>query len=184
MPSSNNDFVSALIRKVAITGPESTGKSFLAKGLALHYNTCYVPEYARTYLENLGRDYTQDDLMRIAMGQLAAEQKAISLANNFIFCDTDFLVLKVWHMHRYKSCPPFISEQLNRKDYHLHLLCDIDLPWEFDPQREHPHLRSFFFSWYRRELENLGFPYIIISGQGAQRLNNAIEGINRFFNTH
>lgn len=169
------------MRRVAITGPESTGKSWLSSLLALHYHTIYVPEFAREYLQDLARDYHQEDLLVIARRQYEAEQQGLRNARGLLFYDTDFLVLKIWHQHCYHYCPPFILDHLESKPYDLHLLCDVDLPWVFDPQREHPHLRQFFFDWYRRELEDYGFPYRVISGQGNQRLNNAIRAIDEFF---
>jgi NadR type nicotinamide-nucleotide adenylyltransferase len=171
-----------LTRKIVITGPESTGKSQLASGLAAHFNTVVVPEFARTYIDGLNRPYDESDLFDIARGQLALENDGLSRAEKMLFCDTGFLVLKIWSMHRYNRCHPFILEQLKRNPGDLYLLCNIDLPWEFDPQREHPHLRQFFFDWYQRELKQYGFPHLVISGQGEQRLQHAIEGVTRFYN--
>ncbi|MFK8006949.1 MAG: AAA family ATPase [Saprospiraceae bacterium] len=56
-------------KKIILTGPESTGKSTLARQLAQVYNTVWVPEFARTYLEGLNRPYRGDDLLKIAKGQ-------------------------------------------------------------------------------------------------------------------
>ncbi len=166
--------------KIAVTGPESTGKSWLASNLADHYRTVCVPEYAREYLQHLGRDYHQDDLLQIARGQLAAHRQGIARARQLVFFDTDFLVLKIWCQHRFQEVPGIILDTLENREVDLYLLCNIDLPWEYDPQREHPHLRPFFFDWYRRELENYGVPYLVISGQGEQRLQAAISGVDQF----
>lgn len=40
------------IRRVAILGAESTGKTTLARMLALHFNTVWVEEYARNYMQD------------------------------------------------------------------------------------------------------------------------------------
>lgn len=157
-----------------MTGPESTGKSRLARQLADHYNTVYVPEFARGYIDSLGRPYEQHDIVEIARGQLLAEKRAKATANRFLFCDTELIVTKIWSLHKVGSCDPFILENILENRYDLYLLCDIDLPWEQDPQREHPHLRKFFFDWYKKELEGYGFPYEIIRGMGQQRLERAI----------
>lgn len=170
------------VKKIAITGPESTGKSMLSKQLAKHYSTSYVPEYAREYVDKLNRPYKQEDILVIAREQLNRERLAIKNANGFLFCDTEMIVPKIWELYKYNECHPWILEQIRKNSYDLYLLCDIDLPWEADPQREYPHMRSFFFNWFKRELEQYRFPYRIISGNEQQRVENAIDAINGFFN--
>jgi len=169
--------------KIAITGPESTGKSTLSEQLATHYNTVWVPEYARTYIGNLGRDYTIDDIEAIARGQLQLEQELEAGAGTILISDTDLLVLKIWSEHAFGRCPEFIVEQLEQQNYNLYLLMGVDLPWEPDPQREHPHLRQFFYDWYKRELQAMGVPFAEISGQQHERFNNARKHIDALLQT-
>ena len=169
--------------KIAITGPESTGKSTLSEQLATHYNTVWVPEYARTYIGNLGRDYTIDDIEAIARGQLQLEQELEAGAGTILISDTDLLVLKIWSEHAFGRCPEFIVEQLEQQNYNLYLLMGVDLPWEPDPQREHPHLRQFFYDWYKLELQTMGVPFAEISGQQHERFNNARTHIDALLQT-
>lgn len=174
------------IKKIAVTGPESTGKSFLCHELAKHYQTVFVPEYARSYINNLERDYTEEDILKIAEGQLAWEHKMadeieMRASRPLFFCDTEFIVTKIWSLHKYKHCHPWILEQIPKNKYDLYLLCDVDLPWEPDPQREHPHLRKYFFDWYVRELEHYGFPYAVVNGMKQDRVKNAVEAINKHY---
>lgn len=77
-----------MIKKIAITGPESTGKSLLAEQLARYYNTVYVPEYAREYIDNLNKPYNFDDILKIAKAQLKNEKLLETKANKILFCDT------------------------------------------------------------------------------------------------
>ncbi|NJL15023.1 MAG: ATP-binding protein [Microscillaceae bacterium] len=172
--------VSSLI-KIAITGPESTGKSQLSAQLARHFQTVFVPEFARYYLPELARPYEAHDLLSIARGQLVMEKALESQANTLLFLDTEMLVIKVWHEHAYHSCPEWISQRLAQQAYDLYLLMDIDLPWQADPLREHPHLRTYFFEKYRQLLEASAFPYQIISGQGPARFDQAFEAITQQF---
>ncbi len=168
--------------KIAITGPESTGKSALAKELANHYNASFVPEFAREYIATLERDYTYEDILFIAKKQIENEQiKTKSITGNFLFCDTELLVTRIWSLHKYSTCHPWIDKQIHKNHYHLFLLCNIDLSWQFDEQREHPHLRGYFFNWYKSELERYGFPYRVVSGAGKKRTENAINIINSVF---
>ncbi|MCX6306470.1 MAG: ATP-binding protein [Bacteroidetes bacterium] len=169
-----------MIRKIAITGPESTGKSMLAEQLAGHYDTTWVPEYAREYLELLGAPYQEKDILLIARGQLSAEASKLGHASNFLFCDTELLVTKIWSDVKYGRCDPWITEMIDAHPYDLFLLCDIDLPWQFDPLREHPDQRQFLFDLYFNELKNRKLPFAVVHGTGPGRLKNAVEIIENF----
>ncbi|MFN3556745.1 MAG: AAA family ATPase [Bacteroidales bacterium] len=161
--------------RIAITGPESTGKSMLCQQLAAQLGQVWVPEYARDYIDGLNRDYNQQDILAIAKGQLALEEESARLSPRILFCDTDLLVTKIWSLHKYGNCDPWILEQIQLHRYDFYLLCNVDLPWEYDKQREHPHLREFFFEWYQRELQQYGFAHGIVSGHGDQRLQRALN---------
>ncbi|MBE0663937.1 MAG: ATP-binding protein [Bacteroidales bacterium] len=165
-------------KRIAITGPESTGKSSLASELATHYETTWVPEFARGYLSDLGRPYNYDDILVIAMNQFRLNNEATQLANRFLFCDTELIVTKIWCEVKYGKCHQWIEEHILKQNFDLYLLTDIDLPWEPDPQREHPHMRQHFMELYIDELESRHFPYRIIAGQQEERLKNAITALN------
>ena len=167
------------IKRVAITGPESTGKSMLAEHLANHYKTVWVPEYARAYLGEIKRPYGESDILEIAKGQVLAEAKMIPLADRIIFCDTELIVTKIWSEVKYQCCDPWILDNILQQGYDLYLLCDIDLPWEYDPLREHPHMRAGLFELYRRELTDRKFPFAVIGGYGPLRLEHAVGEIDR-----
>ena len=167
-----------MIKRIAVTGPESTGKSHLANSLANHYDTVWVPEYAREYLNIINRPYRQDDILQIAKGQIDSENRLADLAKKFLFCDTEAIVTKIWSEHSYSKCDKWIRQQIAESKYDLYLLCDIDLPWSPDPLREHPKQRQHFFDLYYNELESRGFNFSVISGIGDERLQNAIDVID------
>jgi NadR type nicotinamide-nucleotide adenylyltransferase len=169
-----------MIRKIAITGPESTGKSILAEQLAFHFHTAWVPEYAREYLENIGRPYEEKDILSIAKGQLASEAAYMKSADKYLFCDTELLVTKIWSEVKYNRCDHWIRETIEQHRYDLYLLCDIDLPWEYDPMREHPDKRQYLYDLYYNELNNRRFPFAVIRGTGAGRLPFAVKTIENF----
>jgi NadR type nicotinamide-nucleotide adenylyltransferase len=169
-----------MIRKIAITGPESTGKSILAEQLALHYQTAWVPEFAREYLELLGKPYQEKDILHIAQGQLSSEESKISMASGYLFCDTELLVTKIWSEVKYHRCDPWILDAMRSHRYDLYLLCDIDLPWQFDPLREHPDQRQYLYDLYFNELKTRNYPFALVHGTGADRLANAVEIIENF----
>lgn len=167
-----------MIKKISITGPESTGKSWLCEKLAKKYNTIWVPEYAREYLNKLDRKYKFDDIEIIAKKQLEIENSLLEKANKYIFVDTDFLVTKIWSEFVFNKCSKWITEKYFSHKYDLYLLCDIDLPWQYDPQREHPHLRNELFEIYLKELNNLNCNFKIVSGINYKRLYCAVNYID------
>lgn len=167
-----------MIKKISITGPESTGKSTLSEALANAYNTVWAPEYARSYLENLDRNYREEDLLAIAKGQLALQEQLEIEANQYLICDTDLLVLKIWSEHKYGRCHPWILKKLAETKYDLYILPYIDIPWQEDPLREHPHLREHFFQKYKQELQARAVNYIEVFGSIEQRMRQAIVSIN------
>jgi NadR type nicotinamide-nucleotide adenylyltransferase len=172
-----------ILLRIAIVGPESTGKTTLAEGLARYYDTLFVPEYARDYIGKLNRPYTIEDIVEISKGQIALEDKIAKSARRFLICDTNLMVTKIWAENAYKYCPEWIAETLKTRTYHLYLLTDIDTPWVADVQREHPHLREHLLKKYEEELARRTIPYKLVSGLGNQRLENAIRIIKNQFKT-
>ena len=167
------------IKKVVVIGPESTGKSSLSQGLARSLDTVWVPEYARQYLEELDRPYEEQDLAEIAKGQLFAEEALTGTANKLLICDTDLNVVKVWSEHRYDRCSSGILQSIAERRYDLYLLTYIDVPWQDDPQREHPEegMRSYFYQQYRDIVMNSGVPWADMRGNEEQRLQLALVAI-------
>lgn len=166
------------VKKVAIVGPECTGKSELSAFLAEHYKTTWVPEYARGYIDNLVRPYNEADLLTIAHGQLRLEETWISDANRVLFCDTNLVVIKVWSQFKYGHVDDSILESLKNSHYDLQLLTYIDIPWQDDPQREHPDKREELYKIYLEEVKALDTPFVEIRGDRQQRRKVAIEAID------
>lgn len=170
------------MKKIVITGPESTGKTTLARQLAAHYGTKYVPEYARIFLENLDRPYTIADLLPIAKGQLDLENQPQYQEGLVQICDTSFLVLKVWLEFKYNTTHPWVDRQFQNHPPDLYLLCDIDLPWQPDPFRENPNELQELMDLYRAHLENAGFRFAVISGKGEERFQKALQVVEEVVN--
>lgn len=168
--------------KITIIGPESTGKTKLAQALASHFDAVWEPELARAYIENLNRAYTCEDVCEIARQQIEIEKRyeQNNTAYQIVFFDTDLVITKVWLMYKYHLVPQFITQRLNKKFTNLYLLCEPDIPWKPDTVREHGHNRDFFFDWYKKEIEHLNIPYVIIYGTGKKRLENAVEKVQAF----
>ena len=169
------------LKKIVVTGPESTGKSTLCEKLALKYNTAWIPEFARQYLLELGRPYDYDDLLIIARGQLEQEDRICSSLNtSLVFIDTDMYVMKVWCEFVFGKCHAFILEQIVKRKYNVYLLCNTDLPWVADELREYPDLesRERLHHMYKDIMINQPLPWIDISGNFDERLRKSIHFIN------
>lgn len=174
-----NSIKTDLMVRISITGPESTGKSWLAQRLSAHYHTLWVPEYARKYIEAIKRPYTYDDILVIAKKQFEEENLATS-KTELLFCDTDFCVTNIWCKVKYGKIHEWITEKLKQNNYGLYLLCDIDLPWQYDPLREHPELRSELFALYLNLLNEHHFNFQVVKGTGEERLQNAIAFVDEY----
>ncbi|MEM8969377.1 MAG: ATP-binding protein [Bacteroidota bacterium] len=163
--------------KVVTTGPESSGKTTLAKALAKYYQVAWVSEYSRDYLNDLGRDYQEKDLLEIAKGQIQREDEASKDKPDLLICDTSLVVIEVWGEYCYGRCHPWILEQIEQRPVDLYLLCVPDIPWEADPLRENPTDRDELFKFYERAL--VGKPNLIIQGNPSARLAQATNTIDR-----
>lgn len=173
--------MSRLIKKIAIVGPESTGKSTLSVTLAKHYGVDWVPEYARYYCAALNRPCTLQDEENMFFGQLALEDSILATTETkFIICDTTFVTVKIWSDEMLGETPQIVLDALPGRVYDLYLLMDIDLPWQDDPLRDFPNQREHFMGVWHKELKALNANYKVISGLGDERLENAIEVVNGF----
>ena len=168
-----------LVKKVVLVGPECTGKSTLASLLAKYYDTVWVPEYARQYIDRLDRPYTEKDLPVIAKGQLELEDSLIEKANKVLICDTDLTVIKIWSEHKYGACYDEILAEYRKRKYDLYILTGIDIPWDDDPQRENPHLREFFYDTFKNDLQQRELPFIEIAGDHYTRKKEAVKAIDQ-----
>ncbi|MBK7098476.1 MAG: AAA family ATPase [Sphingobacteriales bacterium] len=178
-----------MVKKIVLIGPESTGKSTLSELLAKHYNTDWVPEYAREFLSKHGTDYSFDNLLTIAKGQieledhfakeLTEEDKGISPKPLFI--DTDMYVMKVWCEFVFDKCHPFVLNEIVNRQYDLYLLCNVDLPWVKDELREYPDLetREKLYRIYKDIMINQSTPWIDVHGGYEQRLQIAIDALDK-----
>ena len=172
------------IKRIVVFGPESTGKTTLCKDLSAHYNTVWVSEFARSFLQKKW-DETQevcdlDDLITIAKGQMKAENLALQKANNLLFCDTNVLVTQIWSETHFKGyCDPILKEAIHQVDYDLYLLTGIDIPWEADDLRDRPEDRELMFDFFESKLKELNLNYEFISGDRENRIKQATTAIDK-----
>tara|TARA_R110002049_G_scaffold272304_1_gene449787 strand:+ start:8065 stop:8631 length:567 start_codon:yes stop_codon:yes gene_type:complete len=169
--------------KVVLFGPESTGKTTLSRQLARHYNSVWVPEYAREYLQNKWNNERKTcepkDLLPIAEGQMKLENDLAKKTDSVLICDTDLLETKVYSEAYYiGSCDPILEKYALENTYDLYFLTYIDTPWEADDLRDKPKQRIEMFKAFENELIKQNRPYVLLKGNKKERLNTAVKYID------
>ncbi len=188
--------------KIAIVGPESSGKTSLAEALMVHYHGGYISEVSREYLEGIERPYEEHDLLEItrsieelhagAEDVVREHEAAISgqqpeqmeRIRRPVFYDTDTLNIRIWSQEKYGRVHPEIDRSVQETRYTWRLLCRPDIPWEPDPFRENPHDRDRLFEVWQRELKALSLPYTIIEGTHEQRMRTATNLVDVLIQGH
>jgi NadR type nicotinamide-nucleotide adenylyltransferase len=165
------------LKKVVVTGPESTGKTTLSEALALHLHIPWIPEYARSYVEGLIRPYTYQDVEIISRYQIMKEKEMdVTSPKSILLMDTWLIMTKVWFEVVYGSSPEWIEQYISAAKIDLFLVCRPDLPWMADPVRENGgEMRNILFDRYCKEINLHGFPLAIVEGNGEIRFRNALE---------
>ena len=166
---------------ISVTGPESTGKSQLSRDLAEELNLGWVPEVARSFLNELDREYNRSDLFDILQEQLHLERETLKHYPQGLVTDTDPLVIQIWSEFKFGKVDPKIVSTVQQHRYDHYLVLDIDLPWEPDPLREHPDQRDELLKLYLDQCKKSQFSYSLISGKGAERLANAHRAVRHLF---
>ena len=170
--------------KIVLFGPESTGKTTLSRQLARYYNSVWVPEYAREYLQdkwnNERKTCEPKDILPIAEGQIKLENDLAKKTDSVLICDTDLLETKVYSEAYYSgTCDPVLEKYAIENTYHLYFLTYIDTPWEADDLRDKPKHRLEMFEAFENELIKYKRPYILLKGNKSVRLKTAINHIDK-----
>ena len=170
--------------RIVLFGPESTGKTTLSRQLARHYNTVWVPEFARDYLQkkwnNERKTCQPEDILPIAEGQVKLENTSAEKADKILICDTDLLETKVYSEEYYGGfVDPKLDEAAQENKYDLYLLTYIDTPWEEDDLRDKPEERLEMFTAFKDVLHKHQRPYLLLKGDKETRLQKAIKAIDK-----
>lgn len=179
----------ANIIKVVLFGPESTGKTTLSRQLAHYFNTVWVPEYARAYLQDKWNNERltcqPEDLLPIAYGQIALENDLAKKADKVLICDTDLLETMVYSESYYAgTVDDLLKKHALENTYNLYFLTYIDTPWEADDLRDKPHQREEMFQAFEAALNKYERPYLLLKGDKQTRLETAVKAIDGILKNH
>jgi HTH-type transcriptional regulator, transcriptional repressor of NAD biosynthesis genes len=174
------------VKRVAIVGAESTGKTTLAQNLAQHFHTVWVPEYGREYTEVtvdpeavFGYQWKTEEFVHIARRQLELEDQLAEQANRVLICDTDALATAIWHERYMGSKSSEVEDIAANRSYDLYLLTDVDIPFVQDGIRDGEHLREWMTERFRQELDARHLPWILLQGGYDQRFRTAVTAIEK-----
>jgi NadR type nicotinamide-nucleotide adenylyltransferase len=172
------------MKRIAIFGTESTGKTSLTARLAGIFAEAWSPEYAREFWDAHDGRIGPADLDAIGRGQVANEEAAAAQARRVVLCDTELITCTLWNDLLFPgACPPWVREQADQRarGFALYLLCDVDVPFVADPQRCFPDAASRQRArlLWRDALLSRGIPFVDIRGDWAERERTAIAAVNR-----
>lgn len=168
--------------RVVVTGSECTGKTTLARALADHYGTLWVPEFVRGFVEKKGRPAEYRDVEAIARGQMALEDQTANEVGSLLIQDTDLLSTVVYSRHYFRDCPAWIEIELRNRAGDLYLLADIDVPWTPDGElRDRGDRREDLQELFRSALVEHGFSFVEVTGPQARRLEIAIAAVDELW---
>jgi len=169
-------------KRVAVVGAESTGKTTLAEQLAQCFDTVWLPEYGREYMDRKKSHPEPEDIANIAREHIRREDAFVRKANRILVCDTELMVTCVLSDYYFGRCPEWIIKESVERKFDLYLLTDTDIAWEADPfQREGPEVRKMLHQRFIRELKQRGLAFVLVSGTVEERKKTAVKAINRLF---
>lgn len=172
------------VKRIAVFGTESTGKTWLTRRLAEHFGEPCSAEFAREFWDSHGGVITAADLDAIARGQIANEEAAAVKARRIVFCDTDLLTCTLWNDLLFPgACPDWVRREAEKRarEFALYLLCDADVPFVSDPQRcfPDPAARERINRLWTEAVRSRGLPFVHIRGEWTERERAAIAAVDR-----
>jgi NadR type nicotinamide-nucleotide adenylyltransferase len=162
--------------RVCVTGPESTGKTTLARRIAEWARVAWVPEASRLYAERCGAELHASDVTPIAREHIT---RADATAGPVVVLDTDLVSTVIYARHYYGMVPGWILSAERERRADLYLLCDVDVPWLPDGIRDRPANRGEMFGLFRQALARRGANVVVVRGDWERRWEIAREAVER-----
>lgn len=166
-------------KKICFYGPESTGKSTMAKHFAKRYQTEFVPEVARELITS--NDFSVEDIIKIGKAQTDRVKQKLKTANRFLFCDTDLITTEIYSQRYLKVIPEILIALEKEIHYDLYFLFDIDVPWVADGLRDLNDQREAMRKVFEEELVKRAIKFVPVAGSWEQREKIIEEALERNF---
>lgn len=170
------------IKTICVLGAESTGTTTLAKSLAKHYKTAWVPEYGREYCEKNNKlendTWTSEEFEHIAATQNQLEDEYLLRAHNILICDTNAFATNLWHERYMGYMSPSVKKLADTRAYNLYILTDVDIPFVQDGTRDGESIRHDMHKRFVEELQKQKTPFIIVSGSRSKRISDSVRVID------
>jgi len=157
------------VKKICFYGPESTGKSTIAKRMAELYQTEFVPEVARELITS--NDFTVKDILRIGHAQTKRVIDKTKIANKILFCDTDIITTQIYSEYYLNTIPPELYELEEVVKYDQYFLFDIDVEWVQDGLRDLGDRRREMYEVFKDKLDRRSISYLKVNGNYEEREN-------------
>lgn len=164
------------VKRICFFGPESTGKSTLAKRMAEHYRTGFVPEVAKEFISS--NQFSAEDIIRIGHAQTVRVLQKTAIANKILFCDTDLITTEIYSDTYLHAIPPVLKTLELQVRYDQYFLFDIDVPWVPDGLRDLGDKRQEMFLRFKNELEQRSISYILLTGEHARREEQVVKFVD------
>jgi NadR type nicotinamide-nucleotide adenylyltransferase len=171
----------AAVRRVVVIGSESSGTTTLARALAEHYRTVWVPEYGRTYSEgrvHSSQPWRSDEFTFIAIEQARMEDALAALANRVLICDTDPFATAIWHERYMGTASPEVQAIADARTYDLYIVTDVNIPFAPDDIRDGESFREWMQGRFIDELSKKPTPMIVVTGPHEERFAAAVKKID------
>jgi NadR type nicotinamide-nucleotide adenylyltransferase len=160
------------VRRLALLGGESTGKTTLARALAEQLHTAWVPEYGRQRWEELRETLSVEELVAVARRQIEWEEQAaafIDTPGSWLICDTSPLTTLQYCLHDHGQAPPALHE-MARRSYDAVVLCEADFDFVQDGCRRDDSFRQAQQAWTLARLDEMGVACLRAQGSLAERV--------------
>ena len=162
------------VKRIAMLGGESTGKSTLSEALAKQLNTVFTTEYGRDlWLEKKGQ-LVFSDLLLIGEKQIELEDELTKQANQYLICDTTPLTTLFYSLDSFGKADPKLKK-LAERQYDYIFLCEPDFPFVQDGARTSDEFRKWQDQWYRKELEKCDIKYYVLEGMLENRITKILD---------